>query len=126
MSYYFSNATAVKGVTSLAASFKDITFFTGLLSDPESEEGAVMSKADDSPLEQDLFAEGVDNVDNSNEVLPTSSENVDDDGDDNKVGNLKRLKWKLDFLCVKLLHVTQHCEVLSEEETLWSVNHLLN
>ncbi|KAI9430578.1 hypothetical protein BJY52DRAFT_1200055 [Lactarius psammicola] len=106
-----SLATTAKGVTSLAASFKDITFFTGPLSDPESEEGAVMSElldtqVDDSPLEQGLFAEGVDNVDEDNEVLPASSENADDDGDDDKVGDLKRLK---------LLCVARHCEVLSEE-----------
>ncbi|KAI9442067.1 hypothetical protein BJY52DRAFT_1229198 [Lactarius psammicola] len=115
-----SLATAVKGVTSLAASFKDITFFTGPLSDPESEEGAVMSElldtqADDSPSEQGLFAEGVDDVDEDNEVLPASSENADDDGDDDKVGDLKGLKRKLDFLHVKLLRVARHCEVLSEE-----------
>ncbi|KAI9437401.1 hypothetical protein BJY52DRAFT_1230105, partial [Lactarius psammicola] len=94
-----------KGVTSLAASFKDITFFTGPLSDPESEEGAVMSEVDDSPSEQGLFAEGVDNVDEDNEVLPASSENADNDGDDDKVGHLKRLKRKLDFLHVELLRV---------------------
>ncbi|KAI9430401.1 hypothetical protein BJY52DRAFT_1232431 [Lactarius psammicola] len=110
-----SLATAAKGVTSLAASFKDITFFTGPLSDPESKEGAVMSEVDKSPLEQGLFAEGVDDVDEDNEVLPASSENVDDDGDDDKVSNLKRLEQKLDFLHVELLHVARHCEVLSEE-----------
>ncbi|KAI9450361.1 hypothetical protein BJY52DRAFT_1226903 [Lactarius psammicola] len=110
-----SLATTAKGVTSLAASFKDITFFTGPLSDPESEEGAVMSEADDSPSEQGLFAEGVDDVDEDNEVLPASSENADDDGDDDEVGDLKRLKRKLDFLRVELLRVARHCEVLSEE-----------
>ncbi|KAI9453327.1 hypothetical protein BJY52DRAFT_1225679 [Lactarius psammicola] len=102
-----SLATAAKGVTSLAASFKDITFFTGPLSDPESEEGAVRSKG--------LFVEGVDDVDEDNEVLPASSENADDDGDDDEVGDLKRLKRKLDFLRVKLLRVARHYEVLSEE-----------
>ncbi|KAI9450312.1 hypothetical protein BJY52DRAFT_1227284 [Lactarius psammicola] len=115
-----SLATAAKGVTSLAASFKDITFFTGPLSDPESEEGAVRSElldtqADESPSEQGLFAEGVDDVDEDNEVLPASSENADDDGDDDEVGDLKRLKRKLDFLRVELLRVARHCEVLSEE-----------
>ncbi|KAI9436380.1 hypothetical protein BJY52DRAFT_1230504 [Lactarius psammicola] len=110
-----SLATAAKGVTSLAASFKDITFFTGPLSDPESEEGAVMSEADESPSEQGLFAEGVDDVDEDNDVLPASSENADDDGDDDKVSDLKRLKRKLDFLHVELLRVARHCEVLSEE-----------
>ncbi|KAI9437099.1 hypothetical protein BJY52DRAFT_1196678 [Lactarius psammicola] len=115
-----SLATSVKGVTSLATSFKDITFFTGPLSDPESEKRAVMSKlldtlADDSPSEQDLFVEGVNNVDKNNEVLPASLENVHNDRDDNKVSDLKRLKLLLDFLCVKLLHVAQHCEVLSED-----------
>ncbi|KAI9437394.1 hypothetical protein BJY52DRAFT_1230099 [Lactarius psammicola] len=124
-----SLATAAKGVTSLAASFKDITFFTGPLSDPESEEGAVMSEficslvrliypAEDGKIALSLIsssAEGVDNVDEDNEVLPASSENTDDDGDDDKVGDLKRLKWKLDFLCIELLRVARHCEVLSEE-----------
>ncbi|KAI9430208.1 hypothetical protein BJY52DRAFT_1232462 [Lactarius psammicola] len=115
-----SLATTAKGVTSLAASFKDITFFTGPLSDPESEEGAVRSElldmqADDSPSEQGLFAEGMDDVDDDNEVLPASSENADDDGDDDKVSDMKRLKRKLDLLRIELLRVAQHCEVLSEE-----------
>ncbi|KAI9435888.1 hypothetical protein BJY52DRAFT_1197379 [Lactarius psammicola] len=74
-----------------------------------------MSEVDDSPSEQGLFAEGVDDVDKDNEVLPASSENADDDGDDDKVGDLKRLKRKLDFLRVELLCVARHCEVLSEE-----------
>ncbi|KAI9437938.1 hypothetical protein BJY52DRAFT_1229913 [Lactarius psammicola] len=101
-SYY---ATVVKGVTSLAASFKDITFFTGPLSDPESEEGAVMSEVDESPLKQGLFAKGMDNVDDDNEVLPASSENGDNNGDDDKVGDMKRLKCKLNLLCIELLCV---------------------
>ena len=72
-------------------------------------------QADESPSEQGLFAEGVDDVDEDNEVLPASSENADDDGDDDEVGDLKRLKRKLDFLRVELLRVARHCEVLSEE-----------
>ncbi|KAI9446938.1 hypothetical protein BJY52DRAFT_1228588 [Lactarius psammicola] len=149
-----SLATTAKGVTSLAASFKDITCHelspnklligstaeklpsssfplfdvpfrvpstNGLTNyDPESKEGAVLSElldtqADDSPSEQGLFVEGVDDVDEDNEVLPASSENADDDGDDDKVEDLKGLKWKLDFLRVELLRVARHCEVLSEE-----------
>ena len=54
-------------------------------------------------------------MDEDNEVLPASSENVDNDGDDDEVGDLKRLKRKLDFLRVELLRVARHCEVLSEE-----------
>ncbi|KAI9440222.1 hypothetical protein BJY52DRAFT_1229567 [Lactarius psammicola] len=107
-----SLATTAKGVTSLAASFKDITCHelspnklligstaeklpsssfplfdvpfrvpstNGLTNyDPESKEGAVLSElldtqADDSPSEQGLFVEGVDDVDEDNEVLPASS-----------------------------------------------------
>jgi len=63
------------------------------------------TQADESPSEQGLFAEGVDDVDEDNDVLPASSENADDDGDDDKVSDLKRLKWKLDFLHVELLCV---------------------
>ncbi|KAI9437926.1 hypothetical protein BJY52DRAFT_1229960 [Lactarius psammicola] len=100
-----SLATAAKGVTSLAASFKNITFFTGPLSDPESKEGAVMSEADESPSEQGLFVEGVDDVDDDNEVLPASSENMDDDGEDDRVRDMKRLKCKLNLLHVELLRV---------------------
>jgi len=73
------------------------------------------TQADESPSEQGLFAEGVDDVDEDNDVLPASSENADDDGDDDKVSDLKRLKRKLDFLHVELLRVARHCEVLSEE-----------
>ena len=54
-------------------------------------------------------------MDDDNEVLPASSENADDDGDDDKVSDMKRLKRKLDLLRVELLRVAQHCEVLSEE-----------